>query len=69
MPTESTREARLRRHARRQGLILRKSRRRVQALDYGQYWLIEPNGNYTVAGGQWGWSLDDIEERLSNGWC
>jgi hypothetical protein len=66
MPTtDSTREARLLRRARMQGLILRKSRRRVrEALDYGQYWLIEPNGNYIVAGGEWGWSLDDIEDDV-----
>jgi hypothetical protein len=65
MTEEKIRENRLRRAASRQGLSLRKSRRRdPQALEYGRYWLIDPYMNAMVAGGQWGYSLDDIEEEL-----
>ena len=39
----------------RQGLYLRKSRRRdPRALDFGSYWLIDLRTNTLMAGGQWG---------------
>ncbi len=60
------RENRLRRMAWRQGLLLRKSRRRdPRALDYGAYWLVDASINGIVAGGQFGVSLDDIEDYLT----
>jgi hypothetical protein len=67
---EKVREARLRRMARRQGLDLRKSRRRdPQALDYGGYHLIDPGSDSLIfgklAGRGFGASLDDIEAYLT----
>jgi hypothetical protein len=63
---EKVRENRLRRAAARQGLILRKSRRRdPRALDYGNYWLVDLAGNYLVAGGESGINLDDVEVWLT----
>jgi hypothetical protein len=63
------REARLRRMAERQGLYLRKSRRRDPlALAYGGYQLIDPRSSSLVfgevAGYGFGVSLDDIEDYL-----
>lgn len=64
---EKVRENRLRRMAERQGLKLQKSRRRdPRALDYGKYWLFDVrNSNDLVVGGEWGTSLDEIEEALT----
>ena len=59
---EKVRENRLRRVLDRRGLGLRKSRRRdPEALDYGNYWIIDPILNCLVDGGEWGMSLDDVE--------
>lgn len=64
--TGDVRENRLRRMAQRQGLALRKSRRRdPRAVDYGGYWLIDVSTDALVAGGQFGISLDAIEEWLT----
>ena len=64
--TDKVRENRLRRMAERQGLVLQKSRRRdPNALDFGGYWLIDAQMNVLVAGDEWGWDLDDIEEWLN----
>lgn len=66
MSTLKVRENRLRRMADRQGLMLQKSRRRdPRAVDYGSYWLVDTYGNYLVAGGEFGMSLDDVEEYLT----
>jgi hypothetical protein len=63
---EKVRENRLRRVAARRGLRLAKSRRRDErALDFGRYWLIDNRTGTVIAGGQWGVSLDEIEEELS----
>lgn len=63
---EKIRENRLRRAAERQALRLVKSRRRdTRAADYGRYWLVEPNTNAIESGGQFGLSLDDVEEYLT----
>ena len=63
---DKVRENRIRRMATRQGLMLTKSRRRdPYALDYGNYWLVDPSLNALVAGGQFGMSLDDVEEWLT----
>ncbi len=66
---EKVRENRLRRMAARQGLMLRKSRRRdPYALDYGTYQLVDMSTNILI---QWegiaypGWSLDEVEEWLT----
>jgi hypothetical protein len=67
MQEDKIRENRLRRMAERQGLYLKKSRRRDPlALDYGAYWLIDPHTNTVVAGDdRLGISLDDVEHYLS----
>jgi len=62
-------ENRLRRMARRQGLLLAKSRRRdTRAYDWGTYWLLDANSG-TVACGDtstgYGMSLDEIEAALN----
>lgn len=68
MSEEKVRENRLRRAAARQGIALRKSRRRdPRALDYGVYWLVESKRNRLVAGGEHGVSLDEVEEYLTGG--
>jgi hypothetical protein len=64
---EKVRENRLRRMAERQGLALRKSRRRdPRAIDYGVFWLVDPGLNWIVAGELGGWNLDQIEEYLTS---
>ena len=51
MTTDKSREARLRRMAARQGLILQKSRRRdPRALGYGGYMLVDASANAVVYG-------------------
>jgi hypothetical protein len=69
MSADKTRENRLRRMARRQGLDLQKSHRRdPRALDYGGYQLIDQGSSSLVlgetAGTAFGASLDDIEAFL-----
>jgi hypothetical protein len=66
---EKTREDRLRRMAKRQGLRLVKSRRRdKRALDYSAYGLIDTEVNAAAFGytpqGRMNASLDDIEAYL-----
>ena len=59
---EKIRENRLRRMASRQGLILRKSRRRdPRAIDYGDWYLIDARYNYLVATCD---NLDQVEYQL-----
>jgi hypothetical protein len=59
------RESRLRRLAQHYGFMLRKSRRRNwQAPDYGTYQLIDPISGGSALGGQWGSTLDEIEDWL-----
>jgi hypothetical protein len=59
------RENRMRRVAERQGLALRKSRRRDQrALDFGGYRVIDRSGDYLVFGGEYGTDLDAVEAFL-----
>ncbi len=70
MTAEKVRENRLRRMAERQGLALKKSRRRdPRAIDYERWFIVDPNLNVAVAGtegtGRPTWSLDDVEEFLA----
>lgn len=64
---DKVRENRLRRMAQRQGLILRKSRRRdFRATDYGTYTLTNMHTNALEVYSPWGGvSLDDIEKALT----
>lgn len=63
--SEKVRENRLRRMAERQGFVLRRSRRRdPRAIDYGVYWLIDPNLN-TIESAEMGMNLDDVERWLN----
>jgi hypothetical protein len=49
LTAEKTRETRLRRMAERQGLALRKSRRRDPlAKDYGLYWVVDPDAGQAI---------------------
>ena len=62
-----TYENRLRRMAARQGLMLKKSRRRdPRALDYRKYWLIQTSTGVLWAGGEEGMDLADVEESLAS---
>lgn len=67
--TERTREQRIRRAAKRQGLALRKTRTRdPRALDYGMYALADEQTNVVVAGtasDRFGFSLDDVDAYLN----
>lgn len=66
-PAEKVRENRLRRMADRQGLTLRKSRRRdPRAPDYGVYWLMD-RANVLAPGDGPGLTLDEVERRLTEG--
>ena len=74
MAEEKVRENRLRRMAQRQGLELKKSRRRdPRALDYGRYALVtEPPQSVVVAGvgtttARYEFTLDDVEAYLTRG--
>jgi hypothetical protein len=62
-------ENRLRRMARRQGLLLQKSRRRdIRAYDYGGWMIIDAETNAVVDGGSpiaYSLSLSDVESRLN----
>ncbi|MDP9478278.1 MAG: hypothetical protein M3R38_21800 [Actinomycetota bacterium] len=67
--TNKIRENRRRGITERQGLRLRKSRRRdFRALDFGLYWLVDPDTNVIVAYGpqvDYGLDLDDVERALT----
>jgi len=64
---QKVRENSVRRMAKRQGLELRKSRRRdPRALDYGVFWLVDDEVNAVVAGGRYGISLDEAEAWLTD---
>jgi hypothetical protein len=63
---DKIRENRIRRMAERQGLTIRKSRRRdPRAVDYGKYWVFEAATDVLVAGGQPGLNLDGVEDWLT----
>jgi len=63
--SEKVREQRARRAAKRQGLMLQKSRRRdIAAADFGMYWLFDASTTGLVCGGQFGDDLDGIENYL-----
>lgn len=58
-------EAMLRRAVARLGFQLIKSRRRdPQAIDFGNYWIVDPQTRFLVEGGQWGMSLEEVEQWL-----
>lgn len=62
---DKVRENRLRAALRRQGLELRKSRRRdARALDYGRYYLIDPNINGLLDEAS---DLDQVEAWVNEG--
>ena len=61
-------ENRLRRMAERQGLELRKSRRRdPRSIDYGNFWLVNPTTNMVEVGGENGMDIDEAEAALKDG--
>lgn len=60
-----TYESKVRRAAKRQGLTLVKSRRRdPRAADYRSYWLMDERTRWLVAGGEFGWFLNEVHARL-----
>ena len=65
--SEKVRENKMRRIAKRQGMMLKKSRRRDRrAWDYGSYWLVDADRNALVFPDEHGASLDDIESYLTS---
>jgi len=51
----------------RQGYTLAKSRRRdPRAVDFGNWWIVNPYNNALMAGGDFGMALDDVEEWLES---
>lgn len=64
--TDKSREQRLRRALNRQGLALRKSRRRTNFdyYDEGGYIIVDPYINGCIAGPRCELTLDDVEEYL-----
>jgi hypothetical protein len=65
MTADKTREQRLRRAARRQGLELMKSRTRdPRALDYGRWYILDGQTSAIVAGDPNRMDLDDVERYL-----
>jgi hypothetical protein len=66
MTDDKVRENRLRRMAARQGLSLRRSRRRdPRAIDYGVYWLVDPKTDALRTPAD-GINLDKIEAFLTS---
>jgi hypothetical protein len=63
--TDSTREARLRRLAHRQGFALRKSRAGISVRNQGGFMIVDANANYIVAGEHYDLDLDDAERFLA----
>ena len=65
--TDKTRESRLRRHLRKHGLRIVKSRIRNPHLNnHGHYMLIDIYTNTTIDGINYDMTLDDIEDYLRN---
>lgn len=65
MIDSKVRENRLRRMAQRQGIILRKSRRRdPRAIDFGMWYVVNPTALTKHRGGQ-GMTIDEIEIYLT----
>lgn len=65
MTAEKTREQRLRRAAKRQGLELAKSKTRdPRALDYGRWRVLDGQRGEVVAGDDARMSIDDVERYL-----
>ena len=63
---DATRESRLRRMAKRQRLVLQKSRIRTPNLDNeGGYMIFDPYHNNIMAGRHWDLTLDEVEAYLS----
>lgn len=61
------RENRIRRHARRLGLALQKSRARYIHIDnFGGYMLIDPDRKAIVSGSKYELSLDEVEDFLND---
>jgi hypothetical protein len=65
----TTTESQVRHKARKQGFALRKSRRRnPAALDYGDCYLVDPDSNTMVVGGDGHWALWEIGAWLDANW-
>lgn len=63
--TDAAREARARRLARRQGLILYKDRARSRSIDHaGGYMIVDADRNVILAGQRYDLSLEQVEDSL-----
>lgn len=60
--TVSSIEAKARRAAMKCGLVARKSRRNIGADNFGDFMLIDPAGNYVVAGWDYDMTPEDVIE-------
>lgn len=66
MPSDKTRENRLRRQAKRLRLKLEKSRaRKIHGDDLGGYRILDLYRNYVYQGSRYELTLDDVEEILN----
>ena len=60
---ERAAEQRLRRHLKRRGYTLIKSRKQIVDYDnQGGYMVVDNRTNYAVGGARFDWSLDDVQE-------
>lgn len=62
--SEKNWKSRLRAQAKRQGLIMRKSRAGRSVDNFGGYMLVDANKNYIVSGARFDMSLDDVAGYL-----
>ena len=63
---ERQQEARLRAKAKREGLMMQKSRRALSLDNHGEFRLVDPATNFIVAGEKYNLTLDDVEAYLSD---
>jgi hypothetical protein len=64
--SEKAMDGRARRAARRVGLMARRSRWRLGSIDnFGGYRLVDPDGNWVVAGERFDMSAEDVIARCS----
>jgi hypothetical protein len=61
-------DSKARRAARKVGLVAYKSRWRAGSIDnYGEFMLVEPDGNYPVAGFRWDMTAEEVIEYCKEG--
>ena len=63
---DARQEARVRSMARRNGYVVRRSRRSVDAHNYGDFMLVDADTNIVQLGGNFDATLDEIERWLTH---